>query len=366
MVGLARPQCAEEVLRRFLERSLCRFQIPVDVRCDRTFLEEARDGLYVNAMHTWLFEAGERFTMLGCDAMRNVVVNGRGQSYGKTSSSMFMGAGRVISFRDYACFRGMDAHYTDVRFCGKFEERTTMVVPLYDFPVVPPVVAGVFPPWSIAMRLPRVAYYFGQTKKSQGPAVRKRYERAYVIEWAYAIAASLGLYLGIFCRVWICDSECIEFMRNFIGFPSFFVYYADHAVTLVSFKSLVHELSKTRALSSEHVSYRIDYATRKGTLYATMRSVTPGFITVGSVSASRPLVHSSREVLDTVFPDAVYRQNPAWSRALTGRSAPQCEGWKIRDVEQVLVERVSLYYREKESAEFEVDTLRARGSAVGE
>ena len=40
MVGFARPQCAEDVRRRFLERSRCRFQIPTDVRCDRTFLEK--------------------------------------------------------------------------------------------------------------------------------------------------------------------------------------------------------------------------------------------------------------------------------------------------------------------------------------
>ena len=211
MVGLARPQCVKEVRRRFLERSRFRFQIPADLRCDRTFLEEAMDGLYVKAMHTWLLEGGERLPMLACETMRNLVVDERGLRQGKTSLSMFMGAGRVISFPDYESFRGMDAHETDVRFCGKFEERTTMD----DFPVVPPVVAGFVPPLSIAVRLPRLAYYFGQTELSHEPAVRKRYERAYFIEWAYAIAASLGLDLGIFRRVWICDSECIEFLRKF-------------------------------------------------------------------------------------------------------------------------------------------------------
>ena len=178
IVGLARLQCVEEVLRCFLQRSRCRFQIPADLRCDRTFLEEARDGLYVKAMQMWLFEGGESLPMLECDAMRKVVVDERGQLEGKASLLMFMGAGRVISFPDYACFRGMDSHEMDVRFCGKFEESTTMVVPFYDFPVVPPVVAGVVPPLIIAVRLPRVAYYFGQTEKSQEPAVRKRYERA--------------------------------------------------------------------------------------------------------------------------------------------------------------------------------------------
>ena len=118
--------------------------------------------------------------MLRCDPMCNVVVDERGQREGKTS--MFTGAGCVISFQDYACFRGIDAHETDVRFCGKFDERTTMVVPFYDFPVVLPVVAGVVPPFGIAVRLPRAAYYFGQTENSREPAVRKRYERAYVIE----------------------------------------------------------------------------------------------------------------------------------------------------------------------------------------
>ena len=364
MVGPARPQCAEEVRRRFLERSRCRFQIPADFRCDRTFSEEVRDGLYVKAMHMWLFEGGERLPMLGCDAMRKVVVDERGQREGKTSSSMFMGAALVISFPDCACFRGMDANETDVRLCGKFEERKTMVVPFYDL-LVPPVVAGVIPPLSIAVRLPRVAYYFGHAEKSQEPAFRKRYERAYVIEWAYAIAASLGLDLGIFRRVWICDSECIEFLRKFIGFPNFFVDYVYHAVTRVSFKSLVDELSKTRALSLEYVSYCMDYATRKRSPYATRSSVAPGLIKVGSVSAILPLVQSNREVFGTVFPDAVYRQDPAWSSALTGVPR-RSEGWKIRDVIEVLVERVNRYYREKESAEFEVDTPRAHVSAVGE
>ena len=66
-----------------------------------------------------------------------------------------------------------------------------------------------------------------------------------------------------------------------------------------------------------------------------------------------------------MFTDAVYRQDPAWSSALTG-DPRRSEGWKIRDVMDFLVERVNRYCREKESAKLEVDTLRARGSAVGE
>ena len=154
MVGFA---CAEEVRLRFFERSRCRFQIPADVRCDRKFLEEARGGQYVKVLHTWLFEGGERLPMLECDVMRNVVLDERGPRDGKTSLSIFMAAGRVISFPDCACFRGKKAHETDVRFCEKFEKRTTMVVPFSDFPVVPPVVADVVPSLSIVVGQPRAA-----------------------------------------------------------------------------------------------------------------------------------------------------------------------------------------------------------------
>ena len=111
----------------------------------------------MKAMHPLLFEGVERLPMLGCDLMRNVVVDDGGQREGKTSLSIFMGPGRVISFPDYACFCVMNAHEADVPFCGKFEERTTMVVSFYEFPVIPPVVAGFVPPLGIAVRLPRVA-----------------------------------------------------------------------------------------------------------------------------------------------------------------------------------------------------------------
>ena len=167
VVALSRPQCAEIVRCCFLERSRCRFQIPSEIRCDRTFVEEARDGLYVKAMHTWLIEGGTPMQVLTTAAIRNFVTGEQSAREWKTSLSMLMGSGRVISFADYQCFRSLDAHETDVRFCGRFDERTTMLVPFFEFPMIPPVVAGIVPPLSLAVRLPRVAYYFGNMEKSQ-------------------------------------------------------------------------------------------------------------------------------------------------------------------------------------------------------
>ena len=364
VIGYARPKCADVVRSRYMERSGCRFQIPSDIRCDRTFLEHARDEVYVKEMSEWLSDGGATMPLLRMDAIRNVVVGERGMREWKTSVLMRMGSGGVISFEDYFCFRGMEAHETDVRFCGRLDDRTTMLVPFYDFRMVPPVVAGVVPPLSLAVRLPRVAHYFANTEKSEGPEVSKRYERAYVVEWAYAIAAALGLDVEVFRRVWICDTECIAFLRQFVSFSDVFVDYIDYGVARVSFKTLVDVLEKARVLTPEFVSYRMDYATRKRSPYAKINEVTQGFIRVGASELLRPVVRSSQEVFDTVFADAVYRQDPAWESALTGFRG-RSEGWRVRDVIEVLVGRVNRYYREKESAEFDVDTLRARFSMIG-
>ena len=78
----------------------------------------------------------------------------------------------------------------------------------------------------------------------------------------------------------------------------------------------------------------------------------------------RPIVRSGQEVFDTVLADAVFRQDPSWESALTGVPV-RSEGSRVRDLIEVLVGRVNRYYREKESAKFELDMLRARFSMAG-
>ena len=59
--------------------------------------------------------------------------------------------------------------------------------------------------------------------------------------------------------------------------------------------------------------------------------------------------------------DPLFSQDPSWPSALTGVTG-RSEGWRVRDIIEGLVGRVNRYYHGQESAEFEVDTLRARFS----
>ena len=114
----------------------------------------------------------------------------------------------------------------------------------------------------------------------------------------------------------------------------------DYGVPRVSFKTFLDVLDRARVLTPDFVSYRMEYATRKRGPYAKTNEVTQRFIRVGASEAICLIVSSSEAVLDIVFADAVYRQDPAWASALPevpGRS----EGWRTRDLIEVLVCRMN-------------------------
>ena len=101
VIGYARPQCADVVRSRYMERSRCRFEIPSDIRCDWTFLEHERDGVYVKEMSARLFEGGMTMPLLRIDAIWKVVVGDPDMHEWKTFLSIRIGSGRMISVGDY-------------------------------------------------------------------------------------------------------------------------------------------------------------------------------------------------------------------------------------------------------------------------
>ena len=77
-----------------------------------------------------------------------------------------------------------------------------------------------------------------------------------------------------------------------------------------------------------------------------------------------PVAPTSYEELRTTLWDEVIRQSSEWSDALTG-VPERADGWSVRELLEVLTERVNRYWRETESAELEVERLRDRLSAGG-
>ena len=72
------------------------------------------------------------------------------------------------------------------------------------------------------------------------------------------------------------------------------------------------------------------YATSQGARMRPPTEVTQGFVRVGCSGMLRPVGSSSQEGFDTVLPDAVFRQDAAWTSALIGM--PGCtEDWRVQD-----------------------------------
>ena len=75
--------------------------------------------------------------------------------------------------------------------------------------------------------------------------------------------------------------------------------YIDYGVWRMSFKALVEVMDNGSVLTPEFVSYRMDYAMRKWSPYATTSEITQGFIRVGASEEIRPVFRSSQEVFDS-------------------------------------------------------------------
>ena len=331
-----------QVMERFLRESTRSFQVPKEFDCYRAFLADPADAIYVEKMNAYLFRGEGRHPMMTDDRVRNIVVRETDPRQWKTAFALLVGTGRLVSFQDYTYFREPGAHETDVRMSGRFEDRTRLVVPFDELPEVPMCLAGIIPPRGLAVKSPRVAYYFVATVDTRRKSVKKRYATAYVLEWAHAVAAALTLEHVMYNRVWVCEERCVEILRKFMSFKDFVVDAVGHAVAQVSFRRLESFPDEARGLSQPYLDSRVDYPSALSVSWGVVR---PGS-SESVVPVSRSTVRggtSGRSPLDLVIADPVLRGSSAWEMALSGEEV-RGSGWPGRDVLDVLVDRVNRYY----------------------
>ena len=108
-----------------MERSRCEstrpFQVPKEFECDRAFLVDPADAIYVERMNVYLFREEGRHPMMTDDRVRNIAVREVDSRQWKTASALLVGTSRLGSFHDYTHFRELGAHETDVRVSsGRF------------------------------------------------------------------------------------------------------------------------------------------------------------------------------------------------------------------------------------------------------
>ena len=142
---------------------------------------------------------------------------------------------------------------------GRFEDRTWLVVAFKELTEVPMCLAVIIITRGLAVKSPRVAYYFRATVAFRYKSVEIRYAKAYVLEWAQAVAAALKLEHVMHSQVWVCEERCVEVLRKFVLFKDLVVDAVGHAVAQVSLRRLVSLLDEARELSPPYVENRVDY-----------------------------------------------------------------------------------------------------------
>ena len=353
-----------QVMERLLRESTQSFQVPKEFERDRAFLADPADAIYVETMNAYLFRGEGRHPMMTDDRVRNIVVRETDPRQWKTVFALLVGTGRLVSFQDYTYFRKPGAHETDVRMSGNFKDRTRSVVPFDELPEVPMCLAGIIPPRGLAVKSPRVAYYFGATVDTRCKSVEKQYATAYVLEWAHALAAALTLEHVMYNRVWVCEERCVEFLRKFVSFKDFVVDAVGHAVAQVSFRRLVSLLDEARGLSQPYLENRVGCPSALSVSWSVVRPGSSGFV----VPVSRSTVRggtSRRSPLDLVIADPVLRGSSAWEMAPSGEEV-RGSGWPVRDVLEVPAGLVNRYYSLKGDPEDELDAMRANLEALSE
>ena len=240
---------------------------------------------------------------------------------------------------------------------GRYENRTKLLVSYDEFPEMTLCVEGIIPPRGPAVQGPRVAHYFGATTtEARGEPTRKRYETAYVLEWAHAITASLTVEYAVYNRVWVRNERCVGLLRKFVWFGDFVVDFVGQDIAVVSFKKLFSLLEKARELPPNFFESRVDYPSVTTVSWGVVRPGTSDFVAPSPRPITRRLA-TARSPLDFSVPDTVPRGVDVWETALSGEVS-RGSGWPIREVLNILAGRVNRYHSLKEDAKVELDALR--------
>ena len=164
-VAIQNAEVRGQVVDQFIRESVRSFQVPEELACDWAFLRDPADAAYVEKRNDFLLRGVGRHPLMTDERSRNIVVREMVPLQWKTSSALLAGTGRLVSLQDYTYFLEPGARETDVRVSGRFEDRTRLPIPFEEFPEVPKCVPGIIPARALAVRCPRVAYYFGAVER---------------------------------------------------------------------------------------------------------------------------------------------------------------------------------------------------------
>ena len=99
-VAMQDGEIRDEIMERVFRESVRSYQVPKEPECDRAFLVEAADPIYVECKNEYLFRGIGRHPILTDDRVRNFVVHRTDPRRRKTAFAFLVGTGWLVSFQD--------------------------------------------------------------------------------------------------------------------------------------------------------------------------------------------------------------------------------------------------------------------------
>ena len=252
---------------RFVEVHKGYYSVPVDMKCDRTFIEHPGDAVYIEQMSDYLFSDVDALPPICTDArLYEVIVT---SDKAKVQRHMLMWAilvtrGKVVSFEDFFVAR---KSVTDLSKASVQDSDTEpmLCIPWDLFPDVPKWLTESVDLRSAHVTPIRALSYFANTARTAGSTVFRRWNRALQIELAIhtAVAHFTAWARPVIdqARIWYPEKAHVKWLKGFEHLPPVPVYYESMGKhMMVSIRQVVTILEDTLARATPQS--RKDYRTK--------------------------------------------------------------------------------------------------------
>ena len=209
-------QASAALARLMAEGADAGYQVPDEIRCDRTFSYSIANADYVERMASAILHPGgggsSEFVLATVARLyvcpRPYVFSKALAVLQKSASALMRIHSIAVAHIDWSAYRRTDDKDGRVFRSACFEHGLSPV----DFPAVPAMVRASFPSLGVHPLLPYVLKYFGYAFAEEGHPAHLTLVSNCEREWAWSVCNAVSTELGVNGRVFVQSAATLEFL----------------------------------------------------------------------------------------------------------------------------------------------------------